>query len=167
MRGVAQDRKMFSHFLRVTHMSLKLGVVMDPIESINYKKDTTLALLWAAQDRGWSLFYIEPGGLSLEGEVPMARSCPLRVYRDPSRWFDIDEAVSAPVSDFDIVLMRKDPPFDMEYVYSTYLLERAEREGTLVVNRCQSLRDCNEKLFATEFSDCCPPLLVSRNLFTG
>ena len=94
----------------------------------------------------------------------MARSCPLRVYRDPSRWFDIDEAVSAPVSDFDIVLMRKDPPFDMEYVYSTYLLERAEREGTLVVNRCQSLRDCNEKLFATEFSDCCPPLIVSRSM---
>ena len=155
---------MFSHLFRVTHMSLKLGVVMDPIESINYKKDTTLALLWAAQDRGWSLFYIEPDGLSLEDEVPMARSCPLRVHRDPSRWFEIDEAVTAPLSDLDIVLMRKDPPFDMEYIYSTYLLERAEREGTLVVNRCQSLRDCNEKLFATEFSDCCPPLLVSRSM---
>ena len=86
---------MFSHLCRVTHMSLKLGVVMDPIESINYKKDTTLALLWAAQDRGWSLFYIEPDGLSLEGEVPMARSCPLRVYRDPSRWFEIGEADTA------------------------------------------------------------------------
>ena len=155
---------MFSHLFRVTHMSLKLGVVMDPIESINYKKDTTLALLWAAQDRGWSLFYIEPDGLSLEGEVPMARSCPLRVHRDPSRWFEIDKAVTAPVSNLDIVLMRKDPPFDMEYIYSTYLLERAEREGTLVVNRCQSLRNCNEKLFATEFSDCCPPLLVSRSM---
>ena len=155
---------MFSHFLRVTHMSLKLGVVMDPIESINYKKDTTLALLWAAQDRGWSLFYIEADGLSLEGEIPMARSCPLRVHRDPSRWFEIGEADTAPLSDLDIVLMRKDPPFDMEYIYSTYLLERAEREGTLVVNRCQSLRDCNEKLFATEFSDCCPPLLVSRSM---
>ena len=102
-------------------MSLKLGVVMDPIESINYKKDTTLALLWAAQDRGWSLFYIEADGLSLEGEIPMARSCTLRVHRGPSRWFEIGAADSAPLSDLDIVLMRKAPPFDMEYIYSTYL----------------------------------------------
>ena len=154
---------MFSHLLRVAHMSLKLGVVMDPIESINYKKDTTLARLWAAQDRGWSLFYIEADGLSLEGEIPMARSCPLRVHRDPSRWFEIGEADTAPLSDLDIVLMRKDPPFDMDYIYSTYLLEPAQREGVMIVNDPQSLRDCNEKLFATQFPQCCPPLIVSSS----
>ena len=144
-------------------MRLNIGVVMDPIQSIHYKKDTTLALLWAAQDRGAALFYIKPDGLFLEGDVAMARAQPLAVFRDPKRWFELcDEAVLA-LADLDVVLMRKDPPFDMEYIYATYLLERAERQGTLIVNRCQSLRDCNEKLFATEFPQCCPPLLVSRH----
>jgi len=145
-------------------MSLKLGVVMDPIGSIHYKKDTTLALLWAAQDRGWSLFYIEPDGLYLDGKTPMAAGQGLTVHRDPEHWYDLAEATSIPLAECNVLLMRKDPPFDMEYIYATYLLERAEQQGALVVNRCQSLRDCNEKLFATEFPECCPPLLVSRNM---
>lgn len=144
-------------------MSLKIGVVMDPIQSIHYQKDTTLALLWAAQDRGATLFYIEPDGLFLEGDVAMGRGQPLTVFRDPARWCELGDEADLPLADLDIVLMRKDPPFDMEYIYATYLLERAERQGTLIVNRCQSLRDCNEKLFATEFPLCCPPLLVSRH----
>ena len=144
-------------------MRLNIGVVMDPIQSIHYKKDTTLALLWAAQDRGAALFYIEPDGLFLEGDVAMARAQPLAVFRDPQRWFELCDEAVLPLADLDVVLMRKDPPFDMEYIYATYLLERAERQGTLIVNRCQSLRDCNEKLFATEFPQCCPPLLVSRH----
>jgi glutathione synthase len=145
-------------------MSLNLGVVMDPISSINYKKDTTLGLLWAAQDRGWSLFYIEPDGLYLSGEEPMARAQSLTVYRDASQWYALRAPQDLSLGDLDICLMRKDPPFDLEYIYATYLLERAEQRGTLIVNRCQSLRDCNEKLFATEFPDCCPPLLVSRDM---
>jgi glutathione synthase len=145
-------------------MSLKLGVVMDPIGSIHYKKDTTLALLWAAQDRGWTLFYIEPDGLFLDAEQPMAAARPLTVHRSADHWFDLGDETTLRLPELNIVLMRKDPPFDMEYIYATYLLERAEREGTLVVNRCQSLRDCNEKLFATEFRECCPPLLVSRDM---
>jgi glutathione synthase len=145
-------------------MSLKLGVVMDPIEAIHYKKDTTLALLWAAQDRGWSLFYMTPDALFLDGERPMAVARSLTVHRDPSHWFDLCEAQDICLTELDICLMRKDPPFDMEYIYATYLLERAEQQGTLVVNRCRSLRDCNEKLFATEFPDCCPTLLVSRDM---
>ena len=145
-------------------MSLKLGVVMDPIGSINYKKDTTLALLWAAQDRGWALFYIEPDGLFLDAKHPMASTRPLTVHRSADHWFDLVDKTALPLTELDVVLMRKDPPFDMEYIYATYLLERAEQEGTLVVNRCQSLRDCNEKLFATEFPECCPPLLVSRDM---
>ena len=147
-------------------MSRKLGVVMDPIGSINYKKDTTLALLWAAQERGWALFYIEPSGLFLDGCTPMARGRPLAVHRDPGRWYDLEDETETVLSELDIILMRKDPPFDLEYIYATYLLERAEQHGTLVVNRCQSLRDCNEKLFATVFPECCPPLVVSRDMST-
>ena len=145
-------------------MSFNLGVVMDPISSINYKKDTTLGLLWAAQYRGWSLFYIEPDGLFLSGEEPMARAQSLIVYRDASQWYALKEPQDISLGDLDICLMRKDPPFDLEYIYATYLLELAEQRGTLIVNRCQSLRDCNEKLFATEFPECCPPLLVSRDM---
>ena len=145
-------------------MSRKLGVVMDPIGSINYKKDTTLALLWAAQERGWALFHIEPSGLFLDGCTPMARGRPLAVHRDPGRWYDLEDETETVLSELDIILMRKDPPFDLEYIYATYLLERAEQHGTLVVNRCQSLRDCNEKLFATVFPECCPPLVVSRDM---
>ncbi len=145
-------------------MSIKLGVVMDPIEDIHYKKDTTLALLWAAQDRGWPLFYMTPDALYLDGDRPMAVAQPLTVHRDPDHWFDLREPEDISLSELNVCLMRKDPPFDMEYIYATYLLERAERQGTLIVNRCQSLRDCNEKLFATEFPQCCPTLLVSRDM---
>jgi len=145
-------------------MSIKLGVVMDPIEGIHYQKDTTLALLWAAQDRGWSLYYMTPDALFLDGEHPMAVAQPLTVHRDPKHWFDAGDPQDISIAELDICLMRKDPPFDMEYIYATYLLERAERQGTLIVNRCRSLRDCNEKLFATEFPECCPTLLVSRDM---
>ena len=145
-------------------MSIKLGVVMDPIEDIHYKKDTTLALLWAAQDRGWPLFYMTPDALYLDADRPMAVAQPLTVHRDPDHWFDLCEPEDISLSELNVCLMRKDPPFDMEYIYATYLLERAERQGTLIVNRCQSLRDCNEKLFATEFPQCCPTLLVSRDM---
>ena len=136
---------------------------MDPIASINYKKDTTLALLWAAQDLGWSLFYMEQGHLLLEQGKAYAHMRPLRVSRSPERWFDLGEPVAAPLSDLDVVLMRKDPPFDINYIYSTYLLEAAEREGVLILNKPQSLRDCNEKIFATQFPQCCPPVLVSSS----
>jgi glutathione synthase len=145
-------------------MSRKLGVVMDPIETIQYKKDTTLAVLWAAQDRGWSLFYMTPDALFLDGERPMAVAQSLTVHREPDHWFDVCHPQDISLAELDICLMRKDPPFDMEYIYATYLLERAERQGTLIVNRCHSLRDCNEKLFATEFPECCPTLLVSRDM---
>lgn len=144
-------------------MTLKIGVVMDPIESINYKKDSSLAMLWAAQDRGWELFYMEQADLYARDGVGMARMAPLSVARNPQQWFTKGDYSSRPLTDLDVVLMRKDPPFDNEYIYSTYLLELAEKEGVLVVNRPQSLRDCNEKLFATHFPQCCPPVLVSRH----
>jgi glutathione synthase len=145
-------------------MTIKLGVVMDPIADIKYKKDSTLALLWAAQDRGWQLYYMEQTDLFLEHGVARARLAPLTVYKDPQRWFALQDYEDRDLAELDVILMRKDPPFDNEYIYTTYILEAAERRGTLVVNRCQSLRDCNEKVFATEFAQCCPPLLVSADM---
>ncbi|MDF0733942.1 glutathione synthase [Pseudomonas entomophila] len=143
-------------------MSVRLGIVMDPIASISYKKDSSLAMLLAAQERGWSLFYMEQRDLYLGVGQARARMRPLKVFADPARWFELGDEQDTPLAELDVVLMRKDPPFDMEFVYSTYLLEQAEREGVLVVNKPQSLRDCNEKLFATQFPQCMAPTLVSR-----
>ncbi|MGB0458401.1 MAG: glutathione synthase [Porticoccaceae bacterium] len=145
-------------------MEKSLGIVMDPIQSINYLKDTSLSILLAAQRQGYKLFYIEQGDLFLENGLPFAEICPLRVFDSPDRWYELDNRSAVPLDEIDVVLMRKDPPFDSEYIYSTYILEAAEKRGTLVVNKPQSLRDCNEKVFATEFPQCTPPLLVSRSL---
>jgi len=144
-------------------MKTRIAVVMDPIKAINYKKDTTLAMLLAAQKRSWELWYIEQGDLYLENGTAMAEMHRLHVRADPLDWFTLGETIRQPLSEMQAVLMRKDPPFDNEFIYSTYILERAEQAGVLIVNRPQSLRDCNEKVFATQFPQCCPPLLVSRN----
>jgi glutathione synthase len=144
-------------------MTIKLGVVMDPIANSNYKKDSTLAMLWAAQARDWQLFYMEQKNLYLEQGVARARMAQLSVFHDPESWFNLEQPHDRALAELDVILMRKDPPFDNEYIYSTYILEEAERKGTLIVNRCQSLRDCNEKVFATHFPQCCPPVLVSAD----
>jgi glutathione synthase len=143
-------------------MSLRLGIVMDPIASISFKKDSSLAMLLAAQARGWSLFYMEQQDLYQVRGQARARVRPLEVFNDPQRWFTLGMEQDTPLAELDVILMRKDPPFDNEFVYSTYLLEQAERDGVLVVNRPQSLRDCNEKFFATQFPQYTPPTLVSR-----
>ncbi|MDP4917770.1 MAG: glutathione synthase [Haliea sp.] len=144
-------------------MTIKIGVVMDPISRVQYKKDSTMAMLWAAQARDWQLYYMEPGDLFLEQGKARANLSHLSVFRDPENWYQLGTAQVQDLAELDAILMRKDPPFDNEYVYATYILEAAERDGTLVVNRCQSLRDCNEKVFATQFPQCCPPLLVSSD----
>ena len=143
-------------------MSVRLGIVMDPIARISYKKDSSLAMLLAAQERGWSLFYMEQQDLYQGQGQARARMRALKVFADPQHWFELEDEQDCALSDLDVILMRKDPPFDMEFVYSTYLLEQAEAAGVLVVNHPQSLRDCNEKLFATLFPQCTPPTLVSR-----
>jgi glutathione synthase len=145
-------------------MTIKLGVVMDPIADINYKKDTTLAMLWAAQARDWQLFYMTQQDLYLDQGVARATVAPLNVFHDPQSWYQLDPQEDRALAELDVILMRKDPPFDNEYVYTTYILEEAERSGTLIVNRCQGLRDCNEKVFATHFPQCCPPVLVSADM---
>ena len=136
---------------------------MDPIASIKYYKDTTLALLQAAQLRGHTLHYMEMTDLYLEQGQAKARIQPLKVFADAKQWFALGEAQDTKLQELDVILMRKDPPFDNQYIYSTYILEQAERDGVLVVNKPQSLRDCNEKVFATQFPECCPPVLVSRD----
>jgi len=134
---------------------------MDPISTINPKKDTTLAIMLAAQKRGWELFYFELDGLGLENERAFGRGKRLRVFDDLDHWFEFEDEVSLALGSLDAIIMRKDPPFDGPFLMSTFILEAAEREGALVVNKPSSLRDCNEKIFATEFPQCGPPLMVS------
>ncbi|WP_101674227.1 glutathione synthase [Alloalcanivorax mobilis] len=142
-------------------MSLNVGVVMDPIDHIKPWKDTTLGMLLEAQRRGWSLHYMEPADLFMrEGRVSgMTRD--LSVADDNQNWFTLGEAAPRDLASLDMILMRQDPPFNAQYVYATYLLEKVEREGVMVVNRPASVRDSNEKLFATDFPQCCVPTLVS------
>ena len=148
-------------------MSRRLGVIMDSIDSIKPKKDTTLALLLAAARHGFELHYMEMSDLSLRDGRACARTRPLSVHNSLEHWFDFEGPPSAtpePLARLDCVLMRKDPPFDMEYVFATYMLERAQAEGVLVVNDPRAIRDANEKLFTAWFPDVCPPTLVTRNM---
>ena len=140
---------------------MRIAVVMDPIASVNYKKDSTLAMLWAAAKRGHELFYLEAGDLSLREGRAYGRLAALQVFEDPAKWFALGEPELRPLAEMDAILMRKDPPFDMNFIYATYLLEHDQSEGVLVVNKPQSLRDCNEKLFATAFADCMVPTIVT------
>jgi glutathione synthase len=144
-------------------MSYKIGIVMDPIGAINVKKDTSLAMMDAAQRKGWQVFYMEQADLALENGRAMARMAPITVNMHAKEYFELGEYSWQPMANLDAVLMRKDPPFDNQFVYSTYILERAENEGVLLVNKPQSLRDCNEKVFATAFPECCPPVLVTQS----
>ncbi len=141
----------------------QLGVVMDPITSIKPYKDTSYALLLAAQQRGWQLFYMEQGDLWLRDGQVQARMTPLTLSADPAQFYALGSPVDRHLSELDAVLMRKDPPFDMEYVYSTYLLELAQSKGCCVINDPRSIRDCNEKLFAAWFPTLTPPTLVTRD----
>ncbi len=144
-------------------MTIKLGVVMDPIESIHAYKDSTLAMLLSAQARGWELYYMEQADLFLRDSHCHAEMSRLTVSDDKQQWFERLDRQSHPLATLDVVLMRKDPPVDMEYLYSTFLLERAEAEGVLVVNRPVALRNVSEKLYTAWFAQCCPPTLVSRD----
>lgn len=144
-------------------MTVNLGVVMDPIAQIKPAKDTTLALLLAAQKRGWVLHYFEQRDLWLQDGKVWGFAKIIKVYDDAQQWYEVIDEHIGQISELDLMLMRKDPPFDIEYIYTTYLLELAEAAGLKVVNKPQSLRDANEKLFTAWFPQCCPPTLVSRD----
>lgn len=154
-----------------------IAFLMDPIDTIAIKKDSTLAMIRAAQLRGLNVYYCRQQDLMIHETKICAHLSRLSLVEDfataldPStvnggidQWYHLEPSELMPLSKMDIVMMRKDPPFDMEYIYTTYLLERAEADGVRVVNRPSSLRDCNEKLFATTFPQCCPPLVVSRRI---
>ena len=144
-----------------TSKALKTGVVMDPISGIKPYKDSSFAMLLEAQRRGHSLYYMEPGDLyAVDGRV-FASMQKLEVRDNTSDWFTLTPLGSMSLDELDIVLMRRDPPFDMDYIYATYMLELAEKAGTLVINRPQSLRDANEKFFINNFPQCCVPMLIS------
>lgn len=145
------------------HKKRRLGVVMDPISGIKPVKDSTLAMLIEAQSRGWELRYMEQADLyALNGTVHAATR-PLEVRDDVQDWFTLGEPVTEALGDLDVALMRKDPPFDMEYIHTTYLLQRIEEAGCLVINQSNSLRDINEKAYTMWLADCCPPTLVTRS----
>lgn len=142
---------------------MQLGIVMDSIESIKFAKDSSLAMLLEADKRGYSLFYMQQPDLYWSGKKAMGKMQPLKVFNNPEHWFELGESHYQPLDSLDVILMRKDPPFDMDYIFSTYLLEMAEQDGVLVVNRSQSIRDANEKLFTCQFPQCTPETLVSCN----
>jgi len=142
-------------------MTISLGIVMDPIDSINPKKDSSFAMLLDAQKRGWDIWYMQPTDLFIDEMQCKANIQKLALTDQSPHWFTILEEKTTYLKDLDVILMRKDPPFDMNYIYSTYLLELAEKEGVLVVNKPQSLRDANEKLFTLQFPQCCAETLVS------
>jgi glutathione synthase len=137
---------------------------MDPVETIRPKKDSTLAMMLAAQAKGWPVFSMDVCDLRLRDGHAEASMRELRVFDDCDRWFEAGEVKDGRLADFDILLMRKDPPFDLDYIAATYVLERAEEAGVLVVNRPQSLRDANEKIFASWFPQCCPPTLITCSM---
>jgi glutathione synthase len=141
-----------------------LAVVMDPIADIKYAKDSTLAMLWAAAADGFDLLYLELGDLWLRDGVACGRARPLKVFKDETHWFELGEPSEMRLGDIGVILMRKDPPFDTEYIYSTYILERAEDQGALVVNRPRGLRDMNEKVYTAWFPQCCAPTLITRDM---
>ena len=142
-------------------LKMKLGVVMDPIETINFKKDSTLAMMIEAQRKGHEIIYITPDSLFINSGISYASSYKMEVRNDPSDWFTKEEETIIELSELDSILMRQDPPFNSGYIYNTYVLEMAARQGVNIFNNPRSLRDCNEKVYATEFPQCCTKHLVT------
>jgi glutathione synthase len=144
--------------------NLRLAVVMDPIAGIKYAKDSTLAMLLAAQSRGFELHYLEQQDLLLRDGIALGHARPLTVRADAADWFTLGERRTQPLGGFNVILMRKDPPFDMEFIHTSYILGRAEEQGALVANRPQGLRDMNEKVYTAWFPQCCAPTLITRSM---
>ena len=143
---------------------LRLGVVMDPIGEIVPAKDSTLAMLLETQSRGHEIWYFEQADLRLEDGKPIGAARSLTVADDPEQWFTLGGAADMALAELDVILMRKDPPFDTEYIYTTYILERAELAGTLIINHPASLRDMNEKVYTAWFPQFCPTTLITRSM---
>jgi len=146
----------------MTSYPLRVGVVMDPLAEIKPAKDSTLAMMLAAQARGWELIYLQQSDLWMRDGVAFGHGHTVAVCDDASSWFSFGAAWQGELGDLDVILMRKDPPFDMEYVHATYILQRAEMAGAMVVNAPAALRDINEKVATAWFPQCTPATLISR-----
>ena len=144
--------------------SFRLGIVMDPIENIVPKKDSSLAMLLEAERRNYEIHYMLQSDLKLLAGKAIAQTTILSVEDNLEKWYKFGKQQQVNIDELDVILMRKDPPFDMEYIYTTYILERAEINGTLIINKPSSLRDMNEKIYTTWFSDCSPLTLVTRSM---
>lgn len=145
-------------------MSIKIGVVVDPLPSIKIKKDSSFAMMLAAQKAGWEIHTIYQPDLFVKDSIARAHSRTTHVEDNANHWFDFSSEQDISLDSLDVILMRKDPPFDIEYIASTYILEMAEKQGTLVVNKPASLRNYNEKMFISQFPQCCTPFVVSRSI---
>ena len=141
----------------------RIGFLMDPIESISFKKDSTLEMMWQAQQMGWQLEYFLQADCYVDNGAPRARSKGIKVAMNSKKWFEFTHEDDIALGDLDVIMMRKDPPFDMEFVYTTYLLELAENLGSLIVNKPNALRDCNEKMYTQWFPELTPKSLITRN----
>ena len=143
---------------------IKIGIIMDPIGSISAYKDSSLAMLLEAERRGAEIHYFEQKDVRLLSGTAMGQSTLLHVRDDNDDWYTAGEKQDVALGDLDAVLMRKDPPFDMEYVYTTYILDRAEQQGALIVNAPQALRDMNEKAYTAWFPELTPQTLITRSM---
>ncbi|MDH3342552.1 MAG: glutathione synthase, partial [Gammaproteobacteria bacterium] len=144
-------------------MHIKLGIIMDPIESIKTIKDSSFAMMLAAQKRDWPLYYMQQSDIYMVGATAMAQAQRINVIDNSENWYSVEQAETIELASLNAILMRKDPPFDIEYITSTYILEMAENQGSLIVNRPASLRDANEKMFITHFPQCCAPMMVASD----
>jgi len=144
-------------------MSITVGVIMDPIESVNVKKDTTFAMMLEAQKRKWRILCVQQQDLIYRDNNIFAKSRELRLYDDETKWYEYSNESVSPLSECDVIFMRKDPPFNQEYINTTYMLDHLQRQGVVILNSPQALRDWNEKFSITFFPDICPATLVSRN----
>ena len=144
-------------------MAVRIAFIMDPISKINPKKDSTLAMMLAAQKKGWELIYLEQHNIYKHGGNVYAHSNNVAVFDDTQHWYTLGNTQTVSLASVDVIVMRKDPPVDSQYIYTTHMLDAVQEKGVLVINRPQSLRDCNEKIFATEFPELCPPVLISAN----
>ena len=144
--------------------NISIGVIMDPINLINIKKDSSFAMMLEAQRRGHTLYYMLQSDMFVRSGIVYAKMYSLSVFDNPDKWYELDDRLERPLHELSTILMRKDPPFDMEYIYSTYLLELAEKKGCLIVNRPASIRSANEKLFTAWFPECSPETLVTKDM---
>lgn len=144
-------------------LPLKIGFVIDPIERINPKKDSTVALMYNAQERGWDVYMMTLNDLELTTKTSLGKLSRITLNLEHKNWFEIEETLHCDLLYLDVIFMRKDPPFNMSYIIATYILEKAEKDGVLVVNRPAALRSANEKIVLTNFPECAPPSLVTRS----